>query len=204
MPLANIHKTYDALNKPENHIETIMPTVPYITDEDIDNQKVPADLVAAIRARRAGGKLLNLDRMLLYSPPIARGWNTYMGSIRRELKVSPILRELAICAIAKLNRADYELLQHAPEFLAAGGSPSQLDALNPIDSAHLNTAAFDRAEIATLKLSREMSLNIEVSAATLEEIRALLPDEQVVEIVGTIAAYNMVSRFLVALGVGPE
>jgi len=181
-----------------------MPTVPYITDEDIDHQKVPADLVAAIRARRAGGKLLNLDRMLLNSPPIARGWNTFMGSIRRDLKVSPILRELAICAIARLNRADYELLQHAPEFLAAGGSQSQLDALDAIDAAHLNTTVFDRAEIATLRLAREMSLNIEVSAATLDEIRALLPNEQVVEIVGTIAAYNMVSRFLVALGIGPE
>jgi len=181
-----------------------MPTVPYISDQDIDDQKVPADLVAAIRARRAGGKLLNLDRMLLNSPPIARGWNTYMGSIRRDLKVSPILRELAICAIARLNRADYELLQHAPEFLAAGGRQPQLDALDAIDSAHLNTAVFDRAEIATLKLTREMSLNIEVSQPTLDEIRALLPNEQVVEIIGTIAAYNMVSRFLVALGIGPE
>lgn len=181
-----------------------MPTVPYVTDHDIDNQKVPAELVAAIRGRRAGGNLLNLDRMLLHSPPIARGWNTYMGSIRRELKVSPVLRELAICAIARLNRADYEWLQHAPEFLAVGGKQSQLDALNAIESAHFNTRVFDHGEIAVLKLTREMTLNIDVSAATLEEIRALLPNEQVVEIVGTIAAYNMVSRFLVALGIGPE
>ena len=100
-----------------------MPIVPYITDEDIAGQKAPVDLVAAIRARRAGGKLLNLDRMLLHSAPIARGWNTYMGSIRRDLKISPILRELAICAIARLNRADYEWFQHVPEFLAAAMPP---------------------------------------------------------------------------------
>ena len=97
-----------------------MPNIPYITDADIEREAVPVDLVAAIRARRANGKLLNLDRMLLHSPPIARGWNTYMGAIRRELNVSPLLRELAICAVAKLNRADYEWIQHAPEFLAAG------------------------------------------------------------------------------------
>ncbi len=179
----------------------ITPFVPYICDADINNRKVPADLVAAIRARRAGGKLLNLDRMLLHSPPIARGWNIYMGSIRRDLKVAPILRELAICAIARLNRAEYEMFQHAPEFLAAGGTEAQLSALDTIDSAHLNTAVFDRAEIATLALAREMSLNIDVSPATREEIRALLPGEQVVELVGVIAAYNMVSRFLVALGI---
>lgn len=181
-----------------------MPTIPYLSDADIDLQKVPADLLAAIRGRRAGGKLLNLDRMLLHSVPIVRGWNTYMGSIRRDLKLAPRLRELAVCAIARLNGADYEMLQHAPEFLAAGGRQSQLDALDAIDTAQLNIAEFDHAEIAVLKLTREMTLTIEVSAATMKEIRALLPNEQVVEIVATIAAYNMVSRFLVALSIGPE
>lgn len=181
-----------------------MPTVPYITDHDIDQQKVPADLVAAIRARRAGGKLLNLDRMLLNSAPIARGWNVFMGSIRRDLKVSPVLRELAICAIARLNGAPYEWLQHAPEFLEVGGTQAKLDALEDIETAHLNKSAFDRTELATLKITREMSRNIDVSAGTLEEIRSLLPNEQVVEIVGVIASYNMVSRFLVALGINAD
>ncbi len=181
-----------------------MPTIPYITDQQIAAEKVPADLVAAIRARRANGALLNLDRMLLHSPPIARGWNTFLGAIRRDLTVSPNLRELAICAVAKLNRADYEWLQHAPLFLAAGGNQSQLDALIEIDTAHHKVDVFNGAQIATLNLTREMTLNIEVTSATLAEMRAALPNEQVVEIVGVIATYNMVSRFLLALGVGPE
>jgi len=179
-----------------------MPNIPYLTDNDLAQGAAPADLVAAVRTRR-GGKLLNLDRMLLQSAPIARGWNTYMGSIRRDLKVSPVLRELAICAIAKLNRAPYEWIQHAPEFLEVGGTQVKLDALQDIENAHTN-AAFDRAELATLKLTREMSRNIEVSAETMQEIRALLPNEQVVEIVATIASYNMVSRFLVALGIDAD
>jgi len=181
-----------------------MPTVPYITNDDLADQKVPADLVVAIRARRAGGKLLNLDRMLLHSAPIARGWNIYMGAIRRELKLSPLLRELAICAIARLNNAPYEWFQHAPEFLAAGGTRGQLDALEDIERAHLNAIAFNGAELATLNLAREMSRNIEVSAATRGAIRAVLPDQQVVEIIATIASYNMVSRFLVALDITAE
>jgi hypothetical protein len=40
--------------------------------------------------------------------------------------------------------------------------------------------------------------------ATLKRVRALLPDQQVVELIGTIAGYNMVSRFLVATGVDAE
>ena len=178
-----------------------MPTIPYITDKEITDARVPTDLVAAIRARRSNGKLLNLDRMLLHSPPIARGWNTFMGSIRRDLKVSPILRELAICAIARLNNAPYEWLQHAPEFLAVGGTQMQLDALDDIENAHGNAIVFSHIELATLKLTREMSRNIAVSEKTRAEICALLPNEQVVELVAVIASYNMVSRFLVALGI---
>ena len=181
-----------------------MPAIPHITDTDIAAERVPADLVATIRARRANGNLLNLDRMLLHSPPIARGWNMFMGAIRKDLDVSPLLRELAICAVAKFNRAEYEWLQHAPEFLAVGGTQPQLDAMLDIDSATGNVAMFNNLERLVLQLTKEMSLNIEVEPATMIELRAHLPDREVAEIVGVIASYNMVSRYLVALGIEPE
>ena len=37
----------------------------------------PKELLDAIFARR-GGKLLNLDKALLWSEPVAAGWNVYM------------------------------------------------------------------------------------------------------------------------------
>ena len=180
-----------------------MPNIPYITDTDIEH-RVPAELVAAIRERRASGQLLNLDRMLLHSPPMAHGWNIYMGAIRRDLEVSPLLRELAICAVAKLNRAEYEWMQHAPELLAAGGTQSQLDALMDIDAAPDNALAFTALQRLVLKLTEEMTRHVEVSTSTMSGLRVHLPNRQVAEIVGVIAAYNMVSRYLVALGVGAE
>lgn len=181
-----------------------MTNIPYITDADIDQQRVSAELVAAIRARRANGSLLNLDRMLLHSPPLARGWNTYLGAIRRDLNVSPLLRELAICAVAKLNRAEYEWLQHAPEFLSAGGTQAQLDTLQNIDTAPDNDIVFSELQRLVLTLTEEMSRHIDVRPATMMALRNYLPDREVAEIVGVIAAYNMVSRYLVALGIGPE
>ena len=181
-----------------------MPSIPYITDSDIEHHRVPAELVAAIRARRANGKLLNLDRILLHSPPMARGWNTYLGCIRKDLDVSPLLRELAICAVAKLNRADYEWIQHAPELLAAGGTQTQLDALAAFGQEPVNTVAFSALQQLVLKLTEEMCRNIEVHPSTMSGLRSHLPDREVAEIVGVIASYNMVSRYLVALAVGPE
>jgi hypothetical protein len=38
----------------------------------------------------------------------------------------------------------------------------------------------------------------------MKRVRAAIPDQQTVELVGTIAGYNMVSRFVVALGVEVE
>ena len=40
--------------------------------------------------------------------------------------------------------------------------------------------------------------------ATMKRIKGLLSDHHVVELIGTIAGYNMVSRFFVATGVDPE
>jgi alkylhydroperoxidase family enzyme len=164
----------------------------------------PRELVAAIRARR-GGTLLNLDRMLLHSPPLAEGWNGFLRAVRTELAVSPKLRELAICVVALMNHAEYEYHHHAPEFLRCGGSPSQLAALGRVTASDFDTTAFDDEERAVLTLAVAMTRSVEVSAATMASVRAALAsDRHVVEIVGVIATYNMVSRFLVALGVEPE
>ena len=177
-----------------------MAVIPY----QPDGFDEPRELVAAIRARR-GGTLLNLDRMLLHSPPLAEGWNGFLRAVRTELAVSPKLRELAICVVAVLNHAEYEYHHHAPEFLRSGGSPAQLAAIGRVADSDIDTTAFNAEERAVLALAVEMTRTVEVSAATMASVRAALAsDRHVVEIVGVIATYNMVSRFLVALGVEPE
>jgi alkylhydroperoxidase family enzyme len=175
--------------------------IPYKPDDD---QAGPKEVVDAIRARRAGGKLLNLDRILLHSPAFAKGWNSLFGAIRGQLAVPPKLRELAIMAVGALNQADYEWVQHEPEFLKAGGTQAQLAALKNVPAALKNDKLFDELERATLALTLEMTRSIKVSEATLKRVRGLLPLDQVVELIGTIAGYNMASRFLVATGVELE
>lgn len=159
--------------------------------------------MAAIRARR-GGELIALDRMLLHSPPYASGWSALLGAVRGELALPPALRELAICAVAVLNGADYEFALHGPEFLKAGGSPKQLHAIKAIDRAKSDEALFDSAERATLLLAIEMTRRVKVTDTIFAAVRAALgADQPVVELVGVIATYNMVSRFLVALEIEP-
>ena len=179
---------------------TQTPRIAVVADADLG----PAELVAAIRQRR-GGALLNLDRMLLNSPAYALGWNGFLGQVRNKLSLDARLRELAICTVAVLTRADYEYAQHAPEFLATGGSQAQLDALQDIASSIVNQNLFSDAERATIALANEMTLQVQVSDACFNTLRKVLPSpQQQVELVGVIAAYNMVARFLEALQVQPE
>jgi len=107
-------------------------------------------------------------------------------------------------SIGVLNRAEYEWFQHEGEFLKAGGTKEQLASIRNASAALKDTKHFDEAELAALALTYEMTRNIDVKPATMKRIRAVLPDDQVVELIGTIAAYNMVSRFVVATGLEPE
>ena len=175
--------------------------IPYRPDGD---DAGPPDVVGPIRARRPGGKLLNLDRMLLHSPAFAQGWNTMLGVIRGKLAVPAKLRELTIMSIGVINHAEYEWFQHEGEFLKAGGTKEQLAALRNPAAALSDSKHFSEAERATLALTWEMTRDIDVKPETMKRVRAILPDQQVVELIGTIAGYNMVSRFAVATGLEPE
>jgi alkylhydroperoxidase family enzyme len=177
-----------------------MPRIQY-QPADIDR---PVELIASIRDRR-GGSLLNLDRMLLNSPAFAKGWNEFLREVRSGLSLLPKLRELAICGVAVLNGAEYEFHHHAPEFMKVGGTAAQVDALRNFEAAANETAIFDAAERAVIRLTLEMTRDVQVSDSSFAAMKSALPDDRgVVELVGVIAAYNMVSRFLVALGVEPE
>ena len=166
--------------------------IPYVTDDKLG----PPELVQAIKSRRPNGQLLNLDRMLLHSPNFTKGWNTMFAAIRNQLALPANLRELAIMAIAVLNKAEYEWEQHEPEFVKAGGTKEQLAALRKLDRK-----PFSDVERAALELTIEMTRDVQPRQATIDRMRKLIGDDQYVELVGTISGYNMVSRFLLATGV---
>jgi alkylhydroperoxidase family enzyme len=163
----------------------------------------PKALVDAVRARR-GGELLELDRLLLHSPPLTEGWNFHLNQVRQKLAVDPKLRELAMCAAAVINKAEYEYKAHLPLFLKAGGTEEQGKALRDVEAAAKNQSLFNEVERATLRLAYEMTKNVKVSDETFDAAaKALGSTRHLVELVGVIATYNMVSRFLVAFELHP-
>ena len=166
----------------------------------------PAELVDAILARR-GGQLINLDKGLLWSEPLARGWNTYLKAVRTELPTSRKLRELGICTVALLTGARYEYHHHAPDFLAAGGTQAELDALDRVvaaDARQASDLALGEVEQLVVRYAAQMTQDVTVDDALFDALRRHFDTTQLVELTSAIATYNMVARFLVALGVSPE
>jgi AhpD family alkylhydroperoxidase len=157
------------------------------------NDPEAAPLVARIVAER--GHVLHLYQMLLHSPPLAEGWLGYLTAVRQKLALSGALRELIIMRVAVLNGAPYEAAQHGPIALKEGVSQAQLDAL-----AHWRESGlFDATQSAVLALTDAMTREIHFDAAIMAAVRDALGERGAVEAAATIAAYNMVSRFLEAL-----
>lgn len=152
-------------------------------------------LVQRIEAER--GSVLHLYQMLLHSPPLAAGWLNYLTAVRQKLSISGALRELIIMRVAQLNGAPYEAAQHAPIALKEGVSQAQLDALEGWRESGL----FDDTTRAVLALTDAMTRDIHFDAALMAEARRHLGERGAVEVAATIAAYNMVSRFLEALAI---
>jgi len=151
------------------------------------------------RIERERSSLPNLYRMLLNSPPVAEGWLGYLTAIRQQSGLSPTLREMLILRVAVLNQADYEFDQHLPIALRAGCSEAQVAGLKTGDFAPLDTG-----ERAAMAYCDEMTRDIRVRDATFAAVRQAFDDKEIVEITATVAAYNMVSRFLEAIRIDHE
>jgi alkylhydroperoxidase family enzyme len=108
--------------------------------------------------------------------------------------------------VALLTGAHYEYHHHAPDFLAAGGAQASLDALQAFVKAGARGEpqglAGDEALVA--RYAAQMTRDVKVEDALFAQMQQRFDTTELVEITAAIATYNMVARFLVALGVAPE
>ncbi|KAI0445258.1 AhpD-like protein [Xylaria telfairii] len=184
--------------------------IPYVPNPPAPQTEEESAIVSRIAARRAPRPLQSLDLALLHSPPVADGWNAFLGAVRTRTQLDAHLRELAICRVAVCNSAWYEWGHHAPLAAAAGLGPAALEVVKKADLAAVSEEEREQAakdglggkEWAVLKYTDEMTRLVRVADATFEELRRFCGEREVVEVTATVAAYNCVSRFLVALDVG--
>ncbi|KAB2108602.1 hypothetical protein AG0111_0g2496 [Alternaria gaisen] len=178
--------------------------LPYVPDPPNFTSEEDKAVEQRVRQRRGEKGLIALDRTLLHAPLVADGWNSFLGSIRTKTSLPTAIRETAICRVAVLNKAWYEWESHSP-ILGSATDVTQDQVRAVLESAArepLDDILGPRLS-AVLAYTDAMTLDVRVPDAVFGRLKqAGFSDKEIVEITATVAAYNCVSRFLVALDVG--
>lgn len=176
--------------------------LPYVPNPPINLDATGRAVLNQILARRGGSGLISLDRTLLHSPIVAGGWHSFFGAIYSGSILRADLLELAICRVALLNQAWYQYdghvktLTRCEEFDLA--KLKIVETLQPSDRGPLSLQQW-----AVLKYADAMTKDVTVGDTVFGELQnSGLNDREIIELTLAIAAYNGVSRFLVALDVG--
>ena len=145
---------------------------------------------------------INLTRLLVNSPGMAKAFHGIGGYIRNKSSLDSRLRELAILQVGWMEKSEYEFTHHVKIgkefgvtdedikglFLETEGKPSKLEPLAR----------------AILKGAREMVRDIGMADATFAEIKQHLSNEHMTDLVLTIAFYCGVVRVLATMKIDNE
>lgn len=169
-----------------------IPRVPPVTPGTRPEQ---GDIERAILTQR--GRISILYQVLLNNPAIAEGWEKMLTAVRKRSSLPASVRELVILRVAVLNKATFEFAAHLPCAEEAGITAAKIAA---VKGERLGTGFTPQEEIA-LEITDTMTRDVQVPDALFERLRAYFDNRGLVDLVTTVAAYNMVSRFLVALNI---
>jgi 4-carboxymuconolactone decarboxylase len=128
----------------------------------------------------------------LHSPPFGELAQKLGGHLRFKTSVPPRLSEFAILCTAHYWKAQYEWAMHAPMAENQGVKPQtvrEIQAGRPPKSAA-------RDESAIYAFVKELYANRRVSTPTYNRVKKILGDAGVVELVGILGYYAMVSMTL--------
>ncbi|CUA74870.1 carboxymuconolactone decarboxylase [Rhizoctonia solani] len=142
---------------------------------------------------------------LLNSPQFTIGWNAFFRQIRYNSTVPGDIRELSILRIAALQGATYQWQQHESVGRSEGLTSAQLKLIRDPAFSPYGTSApssFNAKQIAALKFADASTKNSHVYDDVWNGLAKQFPNaQQITELVMTVSAYNLVSRFLLAVSV---
>jgi 4-carboxymuconolactone decarboxylase len=133
----------------------------------------------------------------LTSPDLADKAQALGAFCRFGTSLHPRLSELAILVAGAHWQAGYEWFAHAPIAVAAGVSPAAVEAIRKGEAP----AGLPADEQAVYKFAHEMVKNRRVSEPTFQAAKALLGEKAVVELVGVLGYYTLISMTIVTFDV---
>lgn len=151
-----------------------------------------AEIIGQIRGARRG-RLINVYRLLLHNPALAKAWFALNNAVRWETGIGGRLRELVIIRIGYLCDAPYILRQHIPALAAAEGiTAAECAALRD----WRKTSLFDERERATLEYADSLTRAARAGDELFARLKVFFSESQLVELTVLTGAYNMHARVL--------
>lgn len=150
------------------------------------------EIIGQIRGARRG-RLINVYRLLLHSPALAKAWFALNNAVRWNTGIVGRLRELVIIRIGYLCDAPYILRQHIPQLAAAEGvTAAECEALRDWQE----TSLFDARERAALEYADSLTRAVRAGDELFARLKVFFDESQLVELTVLIGAYNMHARVL--------
>jgi 4-carboxymuconolactone decarboxylase len=145
---------------------------------------------------RLNGRDLNIFRVLMNHPQLARRWTVFAGHVLHKQTLPARERELLILRIGWLNQAEYEWAQHVEIAKRSGISPEEIERIKRGAGA-----GWSALEDALIRAVDDLYENSVVSDQTWATLAANLSVQQLMDLVFTVGQYNLVSWALNSFGV---
>lgn len=169
-----------------------MAVVPYLDEADL--KETDRDLLA---------RPINLFKATVNSPQAARRLHQVGHWIRWESELDPRWRELAILTVGYLARAPYEWSHHVKIGMDFGVTRDDIAALvSWADGSPQDQLV--GADLTIVGAARELTVDTRLSDSTLAELKTLLSDSLLVDLVAVVGYYNCVVRVLGGLRIDVE
>ncbi len=144
----------------------------------------------------------NLHKLLVNSPDMARAFNGVGNYIRFKSKLDPRLRELAILQVGWLEQSEYEFTHHVKIGREFGVTDDDIAGM--MAETEGKASSLEPLASTILKGAREMARELAMSEVTFAEIKRHLSDEEMVDLVLTVAFYCAVVRVLATMKIDNE
>ncbi|HTZ80681.1 MAG TPA: carboxymuconolactone decarboxylase family protein [Stellaceae bacterium] len=168
-----------------------MARVPYLGPDDL-----------AAENRDLLKRPITLHRALVHSPNGARSFLGLGDFIRRQSRLDPRLRELAILQVGYIARSPYEWSHHVRIAREFGVADADIHAIGAETAG--KPTKLDPLTRTVLLAAREMTSGYAVSDATFATLSRSLDTERLTDLMLTISFYCGVVRLLASLQIDVE
>jgi alkylhydroperoxidase family enzyme len=139
----------------------------------------------------------NILGTFAHHPDLARAYNTFNGHILFASTITPRQRELLVLRVAARRQADYEWAQHVVQGRDAGLTDEEIERIEQGPDA----AGWEPLDAALLRAADELIADARIADTTWEALGAELDVQQLLDVVFTVGAYEVLAMAMRSFGV---